>query len=92
MSMSPENYRGLEARCKELCFNCDNIMDTFENDTTGKVELEAKDAYDALIEMETELNLAIKNAKTASISAKYEKCLCEIRYFKRPIYLIAHVI
>lgn len=92
MSMSPENYRGMETKCNALCLECKHIIDTFESDNPGLSELDAIDVYDKIISMETELNFAIKNAKTESVQKRYEECFNRITSYKGDIYLIAHII
>ena len=92
MAMTPENYVGLEKRCKELSFNCNRIIEEFEVNNNTEVEIEAVEVYDELIKTEGELERALINVKTVSIRKKYNACLVEIKSFKNKIYLIAHVI
>lgn len=91
MAMTPENYVRLEKNCVELCLKCSKIVSEYNHDNI-EIEIEAKEAYEEIIAMETMLCMAIQNAKTPSIRKKYDSCLKDIQSYKGSIYLIAHII
>lgn len=91
MAMTPENYRRIEEKCISLCGESEKIITEYNNGNT-MVEIEAKDIYDKLIGMKTELQIAIRNIKTPSIIEKYNKYLQKIEKYQSDIYMIAFII
>ncbi|MBD5135802.1 MAG: hypothetical protein HDT39_07555 [Lachnospiraceae bacterium] len=91
MAMTPENYIHLEDKCDELCNECKEIVDSSDLDDYY-VQEKAAQAYDKIVGLEKELEIAIRNIKTQSIRKKYEMCLENIRSYKSNIYFIAHIL
>lgn len=87
MSMSPENYNGLEKRSKQLLNDISNIL----NEENVNRELQAVEVYDRIVALEAELNIAIKNLKIDRKKGKYERYLNDILEYKEDVYFIAHI-
>ena len=90
MAMTPENYVNLKRKGSELCNRCKNIIDLL-NDDVFNAEEQASEAYDEIVGLERELEIAIRNIKTSSIAKEYEKCLENIKAYKDDMYFIAHI-
>lgn len=90
MAMTPENYVNLKRKSSELCNRCKKIIDLLNNDDSNAEE-QASEAYDEIAGLEKELEIAIRNIKTPSISKEYERCLENIKAYKVDIYFIAHI-
>ncbi len=90
MAMSPENYVGLEIRCKQLLESIKAIINDVSKEEP-EVELRAISVYDQIVALETELNIAIKNLKNNNRINKYHQYLNDILSYKYTIHMIAHV-
>ncbi|AQR93096.1 hypothetical protein [Clostridium saccharoperbutylacetonicum] len=64
MSMSPENYTGLQKRITQLLNDISYVLDASNLD----VELKAISVFEKIIAMETELNITIRNLETVKKS------------------------
>lgn len=91
MAMTPENYVGINRKCKDLCIRCEKIIREYRIDNF-ELEEEANKVYDEIIELETELKNAIRNLKNSSTCEKYKNSLENIRSYKQSIDMIAHII
>lgn len=88
MSMSPENYIGLEMKVIELLLAIEYVLDESNLDA----EFRAISVFEQIVAIETELNIAIRNLKATRIKNKYISYLNRIICYKNNVYLIAHVI
>lgn len=88
MSMSPENYVGLETKVIELLFAIEYVLD----ESNLEAEFRAISVFEQIVAIEAELNIAIRNLKAIRIKNKYISYLNRIIYYKNDVYLIAHVI
>lgn len=89
MSMSSENFIGLEAKCIQLLNDIEYVL----NDENPDAEVKAINAYDRILALEMELYIAIKNLKPQSKSKdKYKYYLDKILLYKNSIYMIAHIL
>ncbi|AKA72365.1 hypothetical protein [Clostridium scatologenes] len=88
MSMSPENYIGLEAKSMDLLYDIQNILAY----TGPDMDRKAAFVYEKIVALESELNIAIKNLKSIDKIKKYQNYLDSISFKKDKIYFIAHII
>lgn len=91
MSMSPENYVGLEKRSVQLLENIKEVINDVSKGENLETELRAISVYDQIVALETELNIAIKNLKHNDKVKKYQQCLEDISSYKYNIHMIAHI-
>lgn len=90
MSMSPENYKQLESRCIKLLKNIKEVIAVDPQDDTNQIK--AKKVYIEMIALQKELEICIKNLKTADLIKKYEKYLDDIKADEYKIDMIANII